>query len=118
MAQHWFADLYASIDAMNLDAFAAGLTPDAEVIVGNNPPMSGRQAAKEGIGGFFSTIAGIRHNVTKVVESGGVTVMEARVDYTRRDGQTVTVPAVTILERRGDLVKSLRIYVDVAPVYA
>jgi len=118
MQQHWFADLYASIDAMNLDAFAAGLTPDAEVIVGNNPPMTGRQAAREGIGGFFSTIAGIRHTITNVVENDAVTVMEAKVDYTRKDGQTVTVPSVTVLERQGDLVKSLRIYVDVAPVYA
>lgn len=115
---HWFSDLFANIDAMNLDAFAAGLTPDAEVIVGNNPPMSGRQAAREGIGGFFSTIAGIRHTITHVVESDGVTVMEAKVDYRRKDGQTVTVPAATILERQGDLVRSLRIYVDVAPIYA
>jgi hypothetical protein len=27
-------------------------------------------------------------------------------------------PAVAVLERNGDLVKSLRIYIDVAPVYA
>ncbi len=116
--KHWFTDLYASIDAMNLDKFAAGLTPDVEVIVGNNPPMNGREAAKEGLGGFFSTIGGIKHNIGTVVEGDGVTVMEAKVDYTRKDGNTVTVPAVTVLERRGDLVKSLRIYVDVAPVYA
>ena len=116
--KHWFADLYASIDAMNLDEFAAGLTEDAEVIVGNNPPMSGRQAAKEGIGGFFSTIAGLKHNITNVVEGHGMTVMEARIDYLRKDGNKVTVPAVTILERSGDRVKSLRIYVDVTPVYA
>jgi hypothetical protein len=115
---HWFADLYASIDTMNLERFAEGLTQDAQVIVGNNPPMNGRQAAKDGIGGFFSTIAGIKHNITNVVESNGVTVMEAKVDYLRKDGNKVTVPAVTILERSGDLVKSLRIYVDVAPVYA
>jgi len=32
--------------------------------------------------------------------------------------RTVTIPAVTVLERNGDLVKSLRIYFDAAPVYA
>lgn len=115
---YWFSDLYASIDRMNLDAFAAGLTPDVEVIVGNNPTMNGREAAKEGIGFFFSTIDGIKHNITKVVEGDGVTVMEAKIDYIRKDGNTVTVPAVTVLERQGDLVKALRIYMDVAPVYA
>ena len=47
-----------------------------------------------------------------------MTVMEAKIDYTRKDGNIVTVPAVTVLERQGELVKSLRIYMDVAPVYA
>ena len=53
-----------------------------------------------------------------VVESNGLTFLEAKVDYLRKDGKTVTIPVVTVLERNGDLVKSLRIYFDVAPVYA
>ena len=53
--KYWFSDMYADIDAMRLDAFAAALAPDIKVVVGNNPAMSGRQAAKEGIGYFFST---------------------------------------------------------------
>lgn len=116
--KHWFTDLYSSIEAMDLDEFVAGLSEDAEVSVGNNPTMKGRQAAREGLGYFLSTIAGIRHNVTNVVEANGVTVMEAKVNYTRKDGNIVTVPAVTVMERRGDLVTSMRIYVDVAPIYA
>lgn len=116
--KHWFSDFYASIDAMRLDEFAAGLTPDVKVVVGNNPPMIGRQAAKDGIGYFFSTIDGIKHHVLNVVENDGLTVLEANVDYLRKDGKTVTVPSVTVLERDSELVKSLRIYIDVAPVYA
>ena len=116
--KHWFSDLYASIDAMRLDEFAAGLTPDVELVVGNNPAMNGRQAAKEGIGYFFSTIQGLKHNIVNVVEGQGLTFLEAKVDYRRKDGRQVTVPVVTVLERNGDLVKSLRIYFDVAPVYA
>jgi ketosteroid isomerase-like protein len=116
--KHWFSDLYASIDAMRLDEFTAGLAPDVEVVVGNNPAMNGRQAAKEGIGSFFSTIDGIKHHLVNVAESGGLTFLEANVEYLRKDGKTVTIPAVTVLERNGDLVKSLRIYFDVGPVYA
>ena len=74
-------------------------------------------AAKEGIGYFFSTIDGIKHHMVNVVESNGLTFLEANVEYQRKDGKTVTIPAVTVLERNGDLVKSLRIYFDVAPVY-
>ena len=114
---YWFSDLYASIDAMRLDEFAAGLAPDVTVVVGNNPAMKGRQAAKEGIGHFWSTIGGLKHHFRNVVESNGLTVLEANVEYLRKDGRSVTIPVVTVLERSGDLVKSLRIYLDIAPVY-
>ena len=115
---HWFSNLYAGIDEMRLDEFAAGLAPDVEVVVGNNPAMNGRQAAKDGIGYFLSTFDGIKHHLVNVAESNGLTFPEANVEYLRKDGKTVTIPAVTVLERDGGLVKSLRIYFDVAPVYA
>lgn len=116
--QPWYSDMYANVDAMRLDAFIAGLTPDVEVVVGNNPAMRGRQAVKEGIGYFWSTIQGLKHNFVNVVEGQGLTFLEAKVDYRRKDGRKVTVPVVSVLERNGDLVKSLRIYFDVSPVYA
>jgi hypothetical protein len=116
--KYWFADMYASVDAMRLDDFVAGLSPDVEVVVGNNPAMKGRQAVMEGIGHFWSTIDGLKHRFVNVVEGQGLTFLEAKVDYRRRDGREVTVPMVTVLERKGELVSSLRIYFDVAPVYA
>ena len=116
--KHWFSDLYSSIDAMRLEEFAAGLAPDVEVVVGNNPPMRGREAVKEGIGHFWSSIGGLKHNFVNVAEANGLTFLEAKVDYLRKDGKQVTVPVVTVLERKGELVRSLRIYFDIAPVYA
>lgn len=116
--KYWFSDFYASIDAMRLDEFAAGLAPDVKFVVGNNPAMTGREAAKQGIGHFFSTIAGLKHHMVNVAESNGLTFLEANVEYLRKDGRSVTVPTVTVLERSGDLVTSLRIYFDVTPVYA
>ena len=96
---HWFSNLYASIDAMQLDEFAAGLAPDVKVVVGNHPAMNGRQAAKEGIGYFFSTIDGIKHHLVNVAESNGLTFLEANVEYLRKDGKTVTIPVVTQLSK-------------------
>jgi hypothetical protein len=116
--KYWFSDMYDSIDAMRLDEFAARLAPDVRLVVGNNPAMNGREAAKQGIGYFWSTIAGLKHHTVNVAESNGLTFLEANVEYLRKDGRSVTIPAVTVLERNGDLVKSLRIYIDVAPVYA
>lgn len=118
MQQHWFSDLYAHIDAMRLDDFIAGLTPDVEVVVGNNPAMKGRAQVKEGIGQLFGAIDGIRHNVVNVADMPDRTFLETNVDYLRKDGRQVTIPVVTVLERKGDLVKSLRIYFDIAPVFS
>lgn len=116
--KYWFSRLYDSIDAMRLDEFAASLAPDVKVVVGNNPAMNGREAAKQGVGYFFSTIAGLKHHMVNVAENNGLTFLEANVEYLRKDGRSVTIPTVTVLERSGGLVKSLRIYFDVAPVYA
>ena len=115
--KYWFSDMYDSIDAMRLDEFAARLAPDVRLVVGNNPAMNGREAARQGIGYFWSTIAGLKHRTVNVAESNGLTFLEANVEYLRKDGRSVTIPTVTVLERNGDLVKSLRIYIDVAPVY-
>ncbi len=116
--KHWFSDMFADVDAMRLDAFVACLTPDVELQVGNNPLMKGREAAKGGIGYLFSTINGIKHHFVNVVEAKGMTCLESKVEYLRKDGKQVTIPVVTMLERQGDLVSSLRIYFDIAPVYA
>jgi hypothetical protein len=64
-------------------------------VVGNNPALNGRQAAKEGISYFFSTIDGIKHHLVNVAEGNGLTFLDANVEYLRKDGMTVTIPAVT-----------------------
>lgn len=43
---------------------------------------------------------------------------EALIDYVRKDGKMVTVPCVTLIERNEDgLASSVRIFIDVAPVF-
>jgi hypothetical protein len=45
-------------------------------------------------------------------------VVDARVTYVLQNGRAVTVPVMTILTRRGDLVSDLRFCIDMAPVFA
>ncbi|RKE65666.1 nuclear transport factor 2 family protein [Pseudorhodoplanes sinuspersici] len=61
--KHWFSDLYTHIDAMRLEDFVAGLTPDVEVVVGTNPAMKGREQVKAGIRQLFSAIDGIQFSL-------------------------------------------------------
>lgn len=115
----WLRDYYDNIDNMRLDDFVDSHTEDIVVQFGNNPPAVGKQQVREAIGQFWTMISGLEHNFVNVHESGSTTVLEANIDYTRHDDQVVTVPCASILDRAEDgRVSALRIYVDLAPVFA
>jgi ketosteroid isomerase-like protein len=112
------AQVFADIDAFDPDKFVAHLTPDAKFRFANADPVTGRAAVKEAVGGFFSSIDGLTHHVRNVFESGETVIVQADVEYRRKDGKTVTVPNADILVYDGDLVRDWQIYIDIAPVYA
>ena len=109
----------ASIDKQNAAGFVAGLTDDVVFTFGNHPPAVGHDAVIAGVEAFWSSIGGLHHRVQELWEvEPDVTVVWLLVDYTRLDGQVVTVPCVDILRWTGDQISDWRIVVDVAPIYA
>jgi len=112
------AKVFADIDAFDPDRFVAHLTPDAVFRFASADPVTGREAAREAVAGFFSTIAGLTHHVRDVWEFGDTTIVQIDVEYRRKDGKTVTVPNADILIFDGELVRDWQIYIDIAPVYA
>jgi ketosteroid isomerase-like protein len=109
---------FADIDGFDPEKFVAHLTPDAVFRFANADPLTGREAVKEGVAGFFSTIDGLKHHIRNVWELGDTCVVQADVEYLRKDGKTVTVPNADILVYDGDLVRDWQIYIDLAPLYA
>jgi len=114
----WLRDLYSTIDAKDLDGFVGALSDDVVVVFGNNPPAVGKDQVRAAIGGFFGTIASMSHNFLHVYADGDTTLLEADIDYGRLDGSHVHVPCLSVLHRDGDVVDQLRIFVDLAPVFA
>src|SRR5918994_6548728 len=112
------AQVLADIDAFDPDKFVAHLTPDAVFRFANADPVTGRAAVKEAVAGFFSTIDGLTHHMRNVWELGDTAIVQADVEYRRKDGKTVTVPNADILTYDGDLVRDWRIYIDITPIYA
>jgi uncharacterized protein (TIGR02246 family) len=51
-------DLFAAIDSMDAEAFAAFFTDDGMFRYGSQPPVQGRDAVRDYVAGFFSSIAG------------------------------------------------------------
>jgi hypothetical protein len=112
------AATFADIDAFDPDKFVAHLTPDASFRFANAEPVIGREAIKEAVAGFFSSIDGLTHQIKNVWEVGDTVITQIDVEYRRKDGKIVLLPNADILIYEGDLVKDWQIYIDVTPVYA
>ncbi len=109
---------FTDIDSFDPDRFVAHLTEDVVFRFGNAEPLVGRTAVRDAVAQFFSSIAGLRHDILALYEDGDVVVAKADVNYTRHDGQVVVTPNADILTYEGDLVRDWQIYIDLAPVYA
>jgi ketosteroid isomerase-like protein len=109
---------YAIVDSMDLEAFKAQHTDDAVVQFANFPPSVGPEAIGGAIGYFWSTIGGLNHTIVNRWDTGKETIIEVKVDYTRKDGSHVVLPCVSILEFRDSKVANLRVHIDTAPIYA
>ena len=111
-------EIFAAIDGFVPDDFVAHLTEDVVFRYGNADPVVGRDAVREGVAAFFSSIAGLTHHVHDVWDTDDdVTVVSIDVEYRRHDGETVHIPNIDVLRWRGDLVADWQIVIDIAPIY-
>lgn len=114
----WIEEYFTIVDATDLDAFIELHTDDAVVNINDNPPAVGKDAIRETIGGFWSVIGGLSHNIVNRYEDGDTTILESEVTYTRQDGQQVTINTASVLHRNGDKVDRLAFYNDPSPIFA
>lgn len=108
---------FESVDHMRMDDFKALHAEDAVVQFANFPPVQGPDAIAGAIGHFWSTINGLKHHWINRWDTEAESILEANIEYTRKDGQVVTVPSVAILRPRDGKVANLRVFVDTAPIY-
>jgi limonene-1,2-epoxide hydrolase len=112
------AQLFADIDSMQPERFAAHLSEDVTMRFGNAEPTHGRDAVRDAWGAFCEGVRGVKHHLVEQWTVGNATIVEANVTYTRHDGSTTTVPVVTIYREDGDAIADYRIFIDVAPLFA
>lgn len=114
----WWQDFYGDIDNQRLDSLEKRLADDVVVTMAGNPPVTGVSDVIEGQRKFFTMFRSLRHNFVKTWELNDDAILEAVVTYVRHDGDAVEVPCTTILHRANDLVDSVRIYLDLTPLFA
>ena len=109
--------LFRAIDAMSADAFAEFLTEDGAFRFANAPAIRGREAVRDGVARFFSSIRGLEHRLAAVWEVPGVVFCEGDVTYTRHDGTTLTVPFFDVLRLGDEKIVDYRIYLDASALH-
>lgn len=115
---HLLSELFAAIDAMDTRKFLEKLSSAAIFRFGSAPVVEGKDAIGATVDDFFSTIAGISHQLERRVNDGPIVACEGTVTYTRHDGSAITLPFANFFEFDGDLISGYRVYVDIAPLYA
>lgn len=116
----WVVSYYRDVDGMKMPEFLAHHAADAKVVAGNYPPAIGHDQIKGAIGGLWDSIAGLQHKFINTWMDGPRTaILEVAVTYHRKDGKSVTVPCVSILQQNDHgKVQELRFHIDLAPVFA
>jgi ketosteroid isomerase-like protein len=107
-----------ALDNKDVAAYGKFLADDVTVQFNNDDPMSGKDNVLQGLGYYWQTFGTLEHELINIYGTDKTYVLEAKNYYTRKDGKPATVNAVafTDLNDKG-LVKSVRIYQDVSPVF-
>jgi ketosteroid isomerase-like protein len=103
---------------MDPPAQLAFFTPDCTFVFANHAPVRGHEAIGAYVQAFFSTIAGLEHELFEVWSVGENVIVRMTVTYTRKDGKRMTFPAAVIWKIRAELISEFRIYVDNSPLFA
>ena len=112
------SEVYEAVDSRDEQRLLPFLAENCAFVYGNSEPVIGRADAAEASKNFMALIAGIKHQLLDVWGFDDVIVSRLEVTYTRKDGSTLTVPAVTIWRMHIRQIDDYRIYIDVAPLFA
>lgn len=104
--------LFDAIDARDAETFARFLSPDVEFVFANAPALHGREQVQTAIAGFFSSLAGLRHELVQHWQIGDHLIMRGTVTYIRHDGSQLCVPFANTFRIRHGLIGEYRIFGD------
>jgi ketosteroid isomerase-like protein len=114
----WIEKLFASIDAMDADAFVSFVTDDAIFQYGSNLVLDGKPAIREGVAAFFSMYKALGHTLEGSWTHPDTVFVQGQVHYTQHDGSKVSVPFLNCFKMKGEKIREYLIYIDPTPLAA
>lgn len=110
--------VFAAVDAMDTEAFLGFLDEDAQFRFGSAPAVTGKEAIRETVNGFFTSIRGLSHEILQTWSQGETVICQGQVTYTRTDESCVTLPFVNIWRMRNSRIREYLIYIDIGPLFS
>ncbi|MBW7990226.1 MAG: nuclear transport factor 2 family protein [Planctomycetes bacterium] len=114
----WVERLFSSVDNMDTEAFLDFLEDDASFRFGSEDAVTGKEAIRETIEGFFASIKGLRHEILETWFEGETVICQGEVTYTRANDSNITIPFVNILGMGGNRIREYLVYIDIKPLYS
>jgi hypothetical protein len=113
----WVITLFQALDAFDADTFASFLTEDAIFVFGNAEPVRSKQAIRDVVASFFTSINTIRHDLLETLTLPQAVMCRGTVTYTRHSGSQLCVPFANIFKLKNGLIQDYLIYVDNSQLY-
>jgi ketosteroid isomerase-like protein len=111
--------MFEAGESMNVNNFAKFYADDALYQFSNFPVAHGPQGIIQNSQGFLDKVKKVVHNIENIWEVDNETVVvEMTVKYDRHDGKSFTLPCCDTVRIRDGKVKSLKIFMDITPVFA
>ena len=111
--------MFEAGESMNVHNFVKFYADDAHYQFGNFPVVYGPQGIINSSQGFLAKVKKVVHNIENIWEVDQETVVaEMNVRYDRHDGKSFTLPCCDTIRIRDGKVKSLKIFMDITPVFA
>lgn len=107
-------ELFASIDAKDIDSFLTCLSDDAVFRFANAEPHIGKSDIGGAVEGFLASIAASTHTVRRVWEDPESIACHGDVTYTRHDGSAITLPFANVmyLNDDGNKIREYLVHID------
>ncbi len=112
----WVWNYFRDVDSFDPDNVVQHYTEDGQFRFANQEPARGKTAIAQLLAEFYKNLQAMSHRNVGLWLGDNSAVFEAEVTFTRKDGSQLTLPAASIIRRRGELVFDFRMVMDVSPV--
>lgn len=111
--------LIVAVESNNLDEYLTYFTEDGAYIIGNNPPIIGKQAIKEFALPIMQNFSKVYHQIHNSWLLGEDTVVaELDVTYLRKDGKMFKFPCLNIIRFQDKKVREYQAFIDANPAFS